>query len=626
MRISQVTVVVVILMMLPVAGAAQQRPDPEPPDHEHGPQSQGQETWPSFNESGGCDILSAPSPAAIRSGSLPDSERIGGPYGDYFGRSVGEVRSHLVDWVVPMSGGYTVKVHSRALPAFQQVAANIAAEQAKGRFYAVNPTHTASFVPRTIGGSYAISRHTYGATIDINWHTNPFRSDETLVTDMPDWFVDAWRDAGFCWGGDWFDFKDPMHFAWQGPGATPGFGPPAPDLPVHTAGRPFDVKTSEESTLFAGRPGVHLVANVTGRGAGDELFLSDDMGGVVIRFTTSSSTYQECSGGRGFADGHSTDEPIVIGDLSGMQRADVGFVDESGQSLVIDLYRLIEGWVVEERVTTGIAPSAGSAYLVADHDWDGTPDLYVIRPGTTIDVYDGADFTTRLARFKPFGATPGWKWTVGDHDLDDRPDVYGFEPSSGGATLHVVANDGTVTTVQTAIALAPASAVAALEFDGDGRDDIWVNTNGVMTTWRGSDGVQDRRWARPIDWACPSTWDPIDFSGLFHDDDGSQFEPDIDWLGESGITKGCNPPANDEFCPHDPVTRGQMAAFLVRALDLPPAPDAGFTDDDLSPFEADISALAGAGITFGCTPTTFCPTAPVTRAQMAAFLHRALGD
>lgn len=42
------------------------------------------------------------------------------------------------------------------------------------------------------------------------------------------------------------------------------------------------------------------------------------------------------------------------------------------------------------------------------------------------------------------------------------------------------------------------------------------------------------------------------------------FHDDIAWLSETGITKGCNPPTNSSFCPDDPVTRGQMAAFLRR--------------------------------------------------------------
>ncbi|MCH7491221.1 MAG: hypothetical protein IID05_11070 [Gemmatimonadetes bacterium] len=52
----------------------------------------------------------------------------------------------------------------------------------------------------------------------------------------------------------------------------------------------------------------------------------------------------------------------------------------------------------------------------------------------------------------------------------------------------------------------------------------------------------------------------------FSDDDSSIFELDIDRIGAAGISKGCNPPTNDRFCPDSNVTRGQMAAFLNRAL------------------------------------------------------------
>ena len=46
----------------------------------------------------------------------------------------------------------------------------------------------------------------------------------------------------------------------------------------------------------------------------------------------------------------------------------------------------------------------------------------------------------------------------------------------------------------------------------------------------------------------------------------SPFARDIRRLAAAGITRGCNPPDNDRFCPTDPVTRQQMAAFLARAL------------------------------------------------------------
>jgi hypothetical protein len=114
---------------------------------------------------------------------------------------------------------------------------------------------------------------------------------------------------------------------------------------------------------------------------------------------------------------------------------------------------------------------------------------------------------------------------------------------------------------------------------------------------------------------------PSGWTSPFIDIDGHTFEDDIVWLYESGITKGCY---ETLFCPDDGVARGQMAAFLVRALDLPLTSTDFFTDDEASTFESDINRLAAANVTKGCTATTFCPGATVTRGQMAAFLHRGL--
>lgn len=115
---------------------------------------------------------------------------------------------------------------------------------------------------------------------------------------------------------------------------------------------------------------------------------------------------------------------------------------------------------------------------------------------------------------------------------------------------------------------------------------------------------------------------------LFVDDNGSVFELDIDRLGTAGVTRGCDPPLNDRFCPDGLVTRGQMAAFLVRAFGLSNAglPDRFFDDND-SIFEADIDAVGATGVSFGCNPPVndhFCPNEFVTRQQMAAFLYRAV--
>jgi hypothetical protein len=102
----------------------------------------------------------------------------------------------------------------------------------------------------------------------------------------------------------------------------------------------------------------------------------------------------------------------------------------------------------------------------------------------------------------------------------------------------------------------------------------------------------------------------------------SVFIGDIVWLWKSGITAGCT---TTRYCPEEPVTRGQMAALLSRALDLPAAEDQGFTDAAGSVFGGDINRLANAGITKGCTEALFCPDQLITRGQMAAFFVRAFG-
>ena len=126
--------------------------------------------------------------------------------------------------------------------------------------------------------------------------------------------------------------------------------------------------------------------------------------------------------------------------------------------------------------------------------------------------------------------------------------------------------------------------------------------------------------------ATPSGAEPLPPGGTFRDDDGNIHEGAIEAIAAVGITLGCNPPVNDRYCPSSPVKRGQMAAFLVRALDLDPSNIDYFTDDNDSVFEADINRLAAAGITSGCNPPDFdrfCPDGQVTRGQMAAFLVRA---
>ena len=173
----------------------------------------------------------------------------------------------------------------------------------------------------------------------------------------------------------------------------------------------------------------------------------------------------------------------------------------------------------------------------------------------------------------------------------------------------------------------------------------------------------------------------------FDDDNGNTHEQDINRLAELGIAQGCSadPP---RFCPDRSVTRAEMAAFVLRALNLDLTPERtltfsdvpegkwytnyvhalaetgvdlghnglwrptepltrlemarwltglfphltpvpaqrGFFDDVARDDWATVEGLYRSGVTHGCSadPLRYCPDQPVTRAQMASFITRAL--
>jgi hypothetical protein len=102
--------------------------------------------------------------------------------------------------------------------------------------------------------------------------------------------------------------------------------------------------------------------------------------------------------------------------------------------------------------------------------------------------------------------------------------------------------------------------------------------------------------------------------------------PSVEAIFEAAVTAGCatTPPL---YCPDAPVTREQMAAFIIRArgeFDPPQPATQRFLDvPPTNPFYRFIDRMAVLGITAGCGGTSYCPLDAVTRAQMAVFLARA---
>ena len=94
---------------------------------------------------------------------------------------------------------------------------------------------------------------------------------------------------------------------------------------------------------------------------------------------------------------------------------------------------------------------------------------------------------------------------------------------------------------------------------------------------------------------------------FFTDDTGKVYEDAANRLAQAGLTQGCAP---NLYCGDDTISRGEMAAFLSRAENLPLSTTDHFVDDNTSIFEPGINKVADARITLGCNPptnTNFCP-------------------
>lgn len=114
-------------------------------------------------------------------------------------------------------------------------------------------------------------------------------------------------------------------------------------------------------------------------------------------------------------------------------------------------------------------------------------------------------------------------------------------------------------------------------------------------------------------------YDLRDGSRGFSDTAGHPHERGIRAVAAAGIALG-----NDgRYRPSASVLRGQMASFLTRAADLPAGRSSGFCDTRGHTHERSIDAVANAGIAQG-SGGCYRPGDAVTRGQMATFLARAL--
>ncbi len=494
-------VLALVMALMPTAARAQV------PVPDEGPIP---EDVPSFNESPGCDALDGiRGPTAEDPGRIEGSEPIYGPWADFYGRTMVLAWGQAVAVRVPfMSPGTKwLYIHERVLPAFQMVVDNLIAQDALGNRYTVYDNYTWSWSSYTIPPKRHFSFHAVGAAIDINSNRNPYRADNVLITNIPDWFVDAWRDAGWCWGGDWQTIKDTMHFAWKGPLHTPGYVMPPPQPPL-VAATAFNAEVPLGVVLPPNDGHPHLVADLDRDGAVDVVRLVPVPTGVAL--VTAAARYRFAKPqilARTAVAPTDASAPADLADLSRDGRPDLVYLLDDGGMLSLEVFPLVQSGVLSPvTIPTSVPHAADATYLFDDLDRDGYTDLFVVASGDPahLEVWLGPDFTTATTSVDLGVGAAGHRFDTGDRNVDGIPDVF------------ALADDGSLTVHLGSASFAPSAPVATgvvgdelffvEDLDGDGHSDFFlVGPDGSARLRRGGASTHD-----------PSVWyavEEIDVGG-----------------------------------------------------------------------------------------------------------------
>ena len=432
---------------------------------------------PNFTESEGCGIAGYRGPLAQKGGSLPLDQGIYGPWADFFGRNGYAVDDQLVSWR-PYRSSRTVQVHRLALPAFELVNENLAAEDARGNYYPVTVAYGHAFRAVT-GGSHRMSFHAFGTAVDINPAQNPYSAEDPprFITNMPAWYVQAWRDAGFCWGGDWQSIKDTMHFSWMGPAATPGYpASPAAQAPMTGTGG-FRAVGFSGSVDVAANGWQYDVVDRSRDGAPDVYawrWMSG--GGIRLEIASAFRDFRDVGIRANIAvGGGPSTHGVTFADFDGDSRADLWVVDWSTDEVTIIGDTVGEaGRFTQVIARHTLAVDDGTVLLAGDYNGDRFIDAYVVDATGFLTILDGADgFETALVEVST-GARPAWnRFDLGDYDRNGAADLYAI--SSVGRQLYVANGFGsgyhTGPFWPTAVPESGQTQVA--DYDGDGRADIY---------------------------------------------------------------------------------------------------------------------------------------------------------
>jgi ELWxxDGT repeat protein len=238
----------------------------------------------------------------------------------------------------------------------------------------------------------------------------------------------------------------------------------------------------------------------------------------------------------------------------------------------------------------------GKAYFSAD---DGVH-------GREFWVSDGTEAGTLLVEDLFPGAS-----SSSPHRFFTEGAVLAFTASDGPHGAELWRSDGTVLGTRLFQDIAPGSASS---------DPRLFQSAGTNFYFAADDGVAGLEL-----WAMPRTALLATFADVPANHWAWSF---VEALVDSGLTGGCG---GDDYCPATPVTRAQVAVFLLRGIHgsgftPPPATGTVFTDVPAGYWAAPwIEQLAAEGLTTGCStsPPQYCPEQQLTRAAMAVLLLRA---
>ena len=538
------------------------------------------EAWPAFTESSSCGAQRITTAHAPGPGGLSRDFILRGEYGAYFGRTVDQVFDAMVRWPVPGSSE-VLAVHPWMVPALDDAARAIDRSLAAGATYDIDNRTTFSASARTIGGAIRISRHTYGIAIDFNSSRNPFRGDNALITDLPEWWVDSFLDAGFCWGGLWVGSKDAMHFAWKGP-AFSGYTSIPDPLPPLTEAVPFD-GSPDAVVRVAPRAVGDVVATVLAdldtNGAADVVRVSLDGEDVIIDASVASRRHNACSARRSIAHdlaGHVREAHTVgFGDWDGRGGNDLWIIEDDDGMARLTVRWAFGGYSAETTVVTGVpTPSADAWVSTADVDVDGNLDLVVVDDGRLGAWSVDPDTGETVERFVVDDPYPeATERFLGDIDLDNRPDLMAVVD---GAVAIAEADEGYASSVGRhrpgGFSTNPVDVVGS-DYDGDGRVDLVAFDGYTKRVWLGNTPLDDDQaletWFESDEPECRDTERTWQRDELRFSSSGWVATGSYEWRTLHGLEAGCDP--EDDDCRVEPVTRRAFAEFVAWVDGLPPA-------------------------------------------------------